>query len=77
MLKRLSFPLIPSFVSSSSVVGRLMALLTFPIMAALRLEEHRIATNILFVFFWFLIVCVFGQLNYNITSIIEFTRSAG
>lgn len=33
-LKLLSFPLIPSFVSASSVVGRLMTLLTFPIMAA-------------------------------------------
>lgn len=47
-LKLLSFPLIPSFVSPSSVVGRLMTLLTFPIMAALRLEVHRIASNMYF-----------------------------
>lgn len=53
-LKRLSFPLIPSFVPSSSVVGRLMTLLTFPVTVALRLEQLRVANYMVFFFLYIL-----------------------
>lgn len=56
-LKRPSFPLIPSFVPSSSVVGRLMTLLTLPVAVALRLEELWVANYMMGFFFYIYILC--------------------